>query len=193
MILTLRCKEIISDNLETFKSQINKLNMYNLNDNIYLLTQNILLSKYGNSWVRYKTAENFLNALNLRFANIAPIYSKKFDIINDMLETENKKFLESVKSFEEEKSNTIESSQNEHRREAETPTTIKASTDFIDKYTNNAIKAETSGSSEENGTITHEETDSNDIFNRINNLNKKFTMLFEEYSNEFSNLFQQFI
>lgn len=195
-LLTITCKNILSEDLNAFKSQLSAFNYTDIlesDDNIYKLTQDILLKKYGNSQVRYETAENFLNALSLRFYNIAPVYSKKFKIIDDALEVENEKFLNDIKNFTEDKTNNISSSQTENRKDAETPTSVKAETNFIDKYTNSASKTETEGESEETGNIEHTEINADKIIEKIDNLQRFKNRLFEEYAREFNDLFIQFI
>ena len=191
---TILCKNIISEDLEIFKTQI-KGNYYNneLDDTIFSITQSILLEIYGNCNIRYETAENFLNALSLRFNNVAPVYAKKFDILSQALNIEDEGFITSIKNFAEGKSNTIISSQNDYKKEAETPTSVKSSTDFVDKYTNNATKTETSGRSEERGQITHNEADTNEILDKIEKLENWRNLLLEKYSKEYNNLFIQFL
>lgn len=189
MALTILCKDIISDDLETFKTQID--GSYN-NDTMYSLTQQILLEQYGNANIRYTTAENFLNALKLRFNNVAPVYAKKFDILAEALDIESEYFIASIKDFTENKNNTIISNQDENRKDAETPTSVKASTDFIDKYTNSASKTHTNGRSEERGNVTHKETNTDALIDKIEQLNKWRDMLLEKYAKEFNNLFIQF-
>ena len=191
---TILCKEIISEDLEEFKNQINgSYNNLTLNDTMYTITQNILLEIYGNSNIRYETAENFLNALSLRFNNVAPVYEKKFSILAETLDIENENFITSIKNFAEDKSNTIITSQNDYTKEAETPTGVKASTDFVDKYTNNARKNESDGRSEERGKISHNEADTNELLNKIEKLENWRNMLLEKYAKEFNNLFIQFL
>ena len=195
MVETIKCKDIISEDLEEFKEQINGFNLENISisDTMYNLTNRILLETYGESNIRYETAQNFLNALSFKFFDIAPIYEKKFDIIANTLDIENEYFLSQIKDFTEDKNNTIISNQNEYSKNAETPTTIKASTDFIDKYTNNANKTDTSGRSEERGKITHKEINTNDLLDKIEKLNNFRSMLYNKYSKEFNELFIQFL
>lgn len=190
---TILCKNIISEDIETFKNQINgNYNFGALSDQMYYLTQNILLEIYGNCSVRYETANNFLNALSLRFKNVAPVYEKKFDILTTALDIEDESFIKEIKNFAEDKTNIIISSQNDYRKEAETPTTIKSDTDFIDKYTNSASKNKTDGRSDEAGTISHNETNANQILDKIEKLNNWRDLLMEKYAKEYSNLFIQF-
>lgn len=195
MIKTIKCKNIISEDFDEFKEQINHYNFTgaNISDTMYNLTHCILLEEYGESNIRYETAENFLNALSFRFFDIAPIFQKKFDIIANAINTESEYFLTEIKDFTENKNNTIISNQNEYSKSAETPTTIKASTDFIDKYTNNANKTDTSGRSEERANISHQEQNANNILKKIEELNNFRSMLYNKYAKEFNNLFIQFI
>lgn len=194
MTFTILCKDIISEDLETFKTQIKTpYNMLNFdNDTMYQFTQAILLEKYGNANIRYETAENFLNALSLRFNNVAPAYAKKFDILAEALDIESEYFVASIKDFAEDKNSTITSNQDESRKDAETPTSVKASTDFVDKYTNSASKINTSGTSQEYGKVTHKETNTDAIIDKIEKLNNWRNMLFEKYAQEFTDLFIQF-
>lgn len=195
MLETIKCKDIISDDLETFKEQISHYNFTgaSISDTMYNLTQCILLEEYGNSNIRYETAENFLNALSFKIFDIAPIYEKKFDIIASAIDTENEYFIAEIKDFTEDKNNTIISNQNEYSKSAETPTTIKATTDFVDRYTNNANKTDTNGRSEERGKIAHKESNVNNIIKKIDELNNFRSMLYNKYAKEFNNLFIQFI
>lgn len=195
MVETIKCKDIISDDLETFKEQISHYNFTgaNISDTMYNLTQCILLEEYGNSNIRYETAENFLNALSFKIFDIAPIYEKKFDIIASAIDIESENFITEIKNFTEDKSETITTQQNEYTKNAETPTTIKATTDFIDRYTNNASKADTNGTSQDYGKLEHKETNANNIIKKIDELNNFRSMLYNKYAKEFNNLFIQFI
>lgn len=198
MILTITCKNIISEDLNEFIQQISPYGYIGgLEEDedglMYQLTHDIMLKKYGNSEVRYETEVNFLNALSFRFYNIAPIYFKKFTLINSMLSIENDKLLLNGKDFKEEKSNSIESSQTETRKNAETPTTIKATTDFLERYINDASKTETSGESEEGGTLEHTETDASAVLKKIEDLENLKSLYLEQYSQAFNDLFIQFI
>ena len=195
MILTITCKNIISEDLNEFKEQISTYNFTGaeISDIMYSMTQNILLEIYGNSQVRYETAENFLNALSFKFFDKAPIYEKKFNILAETIDLENENFIAEVKNFNESKNNTIISNQNEYKKNAETPTTIKASTDFIDKYTSDASKTDTNGRSEERGKIDHSEVNTNNIIDKIEKLNNFRSMLYDNYSKEFNDLFIQFL
>lgn len=198
MILTITCKNIINEDLNAFKNQISPYSYIggleeDENDLMYKLTQDIMLTKYGNAQVRYETETNFLNALSFRFYNIAPIFFKKISLINSLLEIENNKLLLNGKDFTEEKSNSIESEQSEYRKSAETPTTIKATTDFIDRYTQEANKTETDGTSEESGTLEHTETDASAVLKKIEDLENLKTKYLEQYAQAFSDLFIQFI
>ena len=189
---TILCKNIISEDIEEFKQQIKGNFNLSLGDTMYQFTQSILLEIYGNANIRYETAENFLNALSLRFNNVAPVYAKKFDILSQALEIDNDNFIANIKDFAEDKSNTIISSQHDYRKDAETPTSVKATTDFIDKYTNNASKTDTDGRSEERGKISHNETDTSELLDKIEKLENWRNLLFEKYAKEFSDLFIQF-
>lgn len=195
MILTITCKNIISEDLNEFKEQISTYNFTGaeISDIMYSMTQNILLEIYGNSQIRYETAENFLNALSFKFFDKAPIYEKKFNILAETIDLENENFIAEVKNFNESKNNTIISNQNEYKKNAETPTTIKASTDFIDKYTSDASKTDTNGRSEERGKIDHSEVNTNNIIDKIEKLNNFRSMLYDNYSKEFNDLFIQFL
>lgn len=198
MILTITCESILSEDLNEFKSQISQYSYMggldeDENDIMFKLTHDIMLKKYGLSQVRYETETNFLNALSLRFYNIAPIYFKKISLINSLLSIENNKLLLNGKDFTENKTNSIESEQTENRRSAETPTTIKATTEFIDRYTNEASKANTEGTSEESGTLEHIETDASAVLKKIDELQNLKTKYLEEYAQAYSDLFIQFI
>jgi len=195
MIKTILCKNIINENTEIFKEQIKSFVMLSngVENTMYDITKNILLEIYGNSYIRYETAENFLNALSIRFYNIAPIYQKKFDIIATTLNLENQNFIAEIKKFTESKQNIIASNQTDLRKDAETPTTIKADTDFVEKYTNNASKTTTNGQSNESGNITHSEINTADLIERLTNLEKMRSILLEKYAHEFNDLFIQFL
>lgn len=193
MIQTILCKDIISEDLDEFKQQINKYNFIDLGNQMFNFTQSILLEIYGNCYIRYETAENFLNALALRFNNVAPVYAKKFDILSHTLDIENENFITNIKNFAEDKSNTITTNQKDYTKEAETPTGIKASTDFVDKYTSNARKQETDGTSQEYGKISHNEADTNELLEKIEKLENWRNLLYEKYAKEFNNLFIQFL
>lgn len=194
---TILCKNIISEDLTTFKNQISQYGFLNsgltLNDTLYQFTQAILLTQYGNSYIRYETAENFLNALSLRFNNVAPVYAKKFAILADALDIENSYFISNVKEFTENKNNTLTTNQTEKRKDAETPTAVKASTDFVDKFTNSQSKTENNGTSQEYAKITHQQFNTNELIDRIEKLNRYRSMLFEAYAKEYNDLFIQFL
>ena len=83
--------------------------------------------------------------------------------------------------------------QTDIRKDADTPTGIKPETDFVDKYTNQMAKTTASGSTTDDRTITHNEDSTADLIAKIDELEKMQSLLIEEYTNKFNDLFIQFI
>lgn len=194
MVFTILCKTIIEEDFNAFKQQINAYSfMSNVADDTLLFIQKILLSKYGNANVCYETAENFLNALSLRIYNTAPVFEKKLQVLKDALNLANENYYKSLKSAKDVYDIDTTQGQTDTRKDAETPTAVKASTDFVDKYTNAMSKVETSGSATDDRTITKDEESTADLIAKIDDLQKLQSLTIEEYSNNFANLFITFL
>lgn len=194
MIFTILSKSIIAEDLNAFKEQIKAYSfMSNVNDTTLQFIQQILLNKYGNCNIRYETSENFLNALSLRIYNIAPIFEKKLAIIKDALNLANENYYKSINNYVDTYDIDTTITQEDLNKQAETPTAVKPSTDFVDKYTNNMSKNNLVGASTDDRTITHKEDNTSDLIKKINELEYLQSLTIETFTNKFSDLFIQFI
>lgn len=194
MTLTILCKDIIDNDFDVFKSQISTYNfMSSVSDTTLKFIQTILLTKYGNSNICYETALNFLNALSLRIYNIAPAFEKKLSILKDALNLANENYYKSLKSAKDIYDIDTTQGQTDTRKDAETPTAVKAETDFVDKFTNAMSKVIMSGSTTDDRTITKDEESTADLIAKIDELQKLQSLTLEEFSNKFNDLFIQFL
>lgn len=194
MFDTILCKTIMPDNLDEFKAKISIYNfMSSVSDDTLKFIYNILLSKYGNSCLRYETQENFFNALSLRIYNTAPVFEKKLSIVKDALNLANENYFKSLKNATDIYDIDTTTGNTDVRKDAETPTAVKATTDFVDKYTNAMSKIISSGSGTDDRTITKSESTTADLIAKIDDLQKLYSLTIEEYSNTFNDLFIQFL
>ena len=83
--------------------------------------------------------------------------------------------------------------QTDTRKDAETPTAVKAETDFVDKFTNAMSKVIMSGSTTDDRTITKDEESTADLIAKIDELQKLQSLTLEEFSNKFNDLFIQIL
>ena len=187
---TILCKNIISKDLAEFKDQISPFNFVSIvSDDFLKLTQLFLLTKYGNSNIRYETAENFLNALSLRIYDIAPVFEKRYKIINDALSVANENYFKNISTSKD--IYDIDTTYNitDVNKFADTPTGVKAETDFVNKYTNSMNKNENEQSGTDDRTITKDTSDTKDLLKKIDELQNLRSLMLENYANKFNDLF----
>ena len=194
MVFTILCKDIINEDLNAFKTQINTFSfMSSITDDTLTFIQKMLLTKYGNSNIRYETQENFLNALSMRIYDIAPAFEKILAVIKDALQLANENYYKNLDSFKDIYDIDTTLNQTETSKQAETPTAVKASTDFVDKYTNNMSKNVIGGSTTDDRTITHNADSTSDLIAKINELEKMQSLTIENFTNKFNDLFVVFL
>lgn len=194
MVFTILCKDIINEDLNAFKTQINTFSfMSSITDDTLTFIQKMLLTKYGNSNIRYETQENFLNALSMRIYDIAPAFEKRLAVIKDALQLANENYYKNLDSFKDIYDIDTTLNQTETSKQAETPTAVKASTDFVDKYTNNMSKNVIGGSTTDDRTITHNADSTSDLIAKINELEKMQSLTIENFTNKFNDLFVVFL
>lgn len=194
MVFTILCKDIINKDLNAFKTQISTFSfMSNITDDTLTFIQKMLLTKYGNSNIRYETQENFLNALSMRIYDIAPAFEKRLAVIKDALQLANENYYKNLDNFKDVYDIDTTLDQTETSKQAETPTAVKASTDFVDKYTNNMSKNVIDGSTTDDRVITHNADSTSDLIAKINELENLQSLTIEKFTNKFNDLFVVFL
>lgn len=192
--LTIRLKDIIKSDFNEFLEQINNYGfnrVFLVDAEILKIIYDVLKIKYCNSYIRYETANLFLNALEMRIFNIAPIYQQKIYSLKEALTTFKNDFLTETESISE--NNTIKQYgvSNDNFKSADTPTTIINDFALLDKYINNA------SASNKDYSNTLEESKNKvrdkdvDIMEKLNKLQKLRFSIYEELSAEFNDLFMQ--
>lgn len=192
--LTISLKEIISANFDEFKAQINNFSFkeaFSVDDNFLKIVYDVLQIKYCNSYIRYETANLFLNALEMRIYNIAPIYAHRLEVLKTAI-TELKDDWLNEKETTTENNSIINSGDNQDiYKSADTPTTILDNIDIFNKYVNMASKT----NKEYNNNVLESKTKvkllDTDIMTKIKQLVFLKSLIYEDVNEALSDLFIQ--